>query len=81
MQSRFEFVLMFSTGKIWSLAQNLKTTRNPMSSLDVKQRFEAMNIPGCFEVTAKHNDFKFSVNDDDTSQYRQLRLHKIRNKI
>ena len=75
LQRRFKFVFMFSTSEILSLTQNLKTTRNPMSSLDIKQRFEAMNIPGYLEVTAKHKIFKFSVNDDDTSRYRKVRSH------
>ena len=47
LQRRFEFVLLFSTNEILSLTQNLKTTRNQTSSLVAKQRFEAMNIPGC----------------------------------
>ena len=44
LQGRFEIVLMFSTSKRLSHTQNLITTRNSMSSLDVKRCFEVMAI-------------------------------------
>ena len=66
-QGCFEIVLMFSTGESLSPTQNLTNTRNSMSSLDIKQRFEIMAIKRCCEETTQDIVFKFSGNDAETS--------------
>ena len=73
----YEFVFRVSTGESLSPTQNLTTTRNPMSSVDVKRHFEAMSIKGCCEVSVQHNVFKFSGNYAETSHLRQLRSDQI----
>ena len=61
LHGRFDFVFSVqSTGKSFGPEQNLTTTYNSMSSVDVKRRFEAMVIKGCCDVTVHHNVFKFS---------------------
>ena len=59
-----------STGESLGFEQNLTTTCNSMSSVDVKRLFEAMVLKGCCDLTVHHNIFKFSGNDEETSRLR-----------